>query len=405
MSLWLKWKAQFIEAEKPNMVAIKTRLLDQIQGDILQAECKELAKKLNKLVHDVSFEGMSQELLNKIVEASKVKLESLGDIDFKRKYDSKQRANFALTSSELQAAWKQVEKLSEGLSKEQKKIQLKNPESDLSKWQKTAYQLEGRLNKVRGQILESFLAAISETVKLYSKDMIESVATNEVDNLLELLKNKMGEIIIQKGDELVRTEGADKQQVDVVIGDTYIKTINSQKKVDVTIPSPFQDEQSWFISAKNYSRLKDIDLLSNGSILGLLSQGLIPNESKYFYNAFTIPSSSWTTENMHHIKQIFAIQALSGQKANETKANVLVLSINSNKNPIRVVPIKSLINKIIRDKTQDSAFIFSPNLESLIPSGDTDARNESDIQKVKDYNISIALNRAVLYLSYLNQLT
>ena len=82
MSLWLKWKDQFIEAEKPNMVAIKTRLLDQIQGDIFQAECNELAKKLNKLIHDVSFEGMSQELLNKIVEASNINLDSLGNIDF-----------------------------------------------------------------------------------------------------------------------------------------------------------------------------------------------------------------------------------------------------------------------------------------------------------------------------------
>ena len=31
----------------------------------------------------------------------------------------------------------------------------------------------------------------------------------------------------------------------------------------------------------------------------------------------------------------------------------------------------------------------------------TFARNELDIKKVKDYNISIALNRVVLYLSYL----
>lgn len=405
MSLWLKWKAQFIEAEKPNMVAIKTRLLDQIQGDIFQAECNELAKKLNKLIHDVSFEGMSQELLNKIVEASNINLDSLGNIDFKRKYDSKQKANFALTSSELEAAWRQLKKASEGLTEEQKKIQLKNSESDLSKWQKIVNQLEGSLNNIRGQIFESYLNAIGETIKLYSKDMIESVATNEVDNLLKLLKSKMGEVIIQKGDELVQTEGADSQKVDIIIGDTYIKTIDSKKKVDVTIPSPFQDQQSWFISAKNYSKLRNIDLLSNGSILGLLSQGLTPQESKYFYNAFTIPSSNWTTKNIHHIKQIFAIQALSGQKANETKANVLVLSINSNKDPIRVVSIKSLINKIIKDKTQDSTFIFSPELNSLIPSGDTDARNELDIKKVKDYNISIALNRVVLYLSYLKQLT
>ena len=182
MSLWLKWKAQFIEAEKPNMVAIKTRLLDQIQGDIFQAECNELAKKLNKLVHDVSFEGMSQELLNKIVEASNINLDSLGNIDFKRKYDSKQKANFALTSSELEAAWRQLKKASEGLTEEQKKIQLKNSESDLSKWQKIVNQLEGSLNNLRGQIFESYLNAIGETIKLYSKDMIESVATNEVDN-------------------------------------------------------------------------------------------------------------------------------------------------------------------------------------------------------------------------------
>ena len=74
----------------------------------------------------------------------------MGNIDFKRKYDSKQKANFALTSSELEAAWRQLKKASEGLTEEQKKIQLKNSESDLSKWQKIVNQLEGSLNNIRG---------------------------------------------------------------------------------------------------------------------------------------------------------------------------------------------------------------------------------------------------------------
>jgi hypothetical protein len=69
--------------------------------------------------------------------------------------------------------------------------------------------------------------------------------------------------------------------------------------VDTEVPSPFLDGTKWFASAKNYSSLRDIELLGKGSIIGLISQGFNSKESKYIYNAFTIPESNWTSVNMH----------------------------------------------------------------------------------------------------------
>jgi hypothetical protein len=54
----------------------------------------------------------------------------------------------------------------------------------------------------------------------------------------------------------------------------------------------------------------------------------------------------------------------------------LVLSINSNKNPIRVISTYGLLDKVFNDtKMSHDAFKFNPQLEGLLPTGNSGARS------------------------------
>lgn len=375
--------------------------MDQIEGKNIQQECNMMASILNQVIHSGNFETFSNELLQKVIQATNYDISPLGEIGFKTSGGKSQ--TLALKSSEASIKWAQFHQKTSGMSKEQQKMMLADKNSDLSKIKKEASSLSGKLNLMKGQILESFLQAISAAIEAESIDMAEAGAT---DVVVELLKNKLPNVLITGGEDLVKTPGSKSSSINVIIGDTFIKKISSQKKVDVEVPSPFLDGTKWFASAKNYSSLQDISLIGNGSLIGLISQGFNSKESKYVCNAFTIPTSNWTSVNMQQLKQIFAIQALIGQKADEVKANVLVLSINSRpKNPISVISTHALLDKVFNDtKLQHSAFKFNPQLENLLPVGDGTARKQEPSNILNNIAISIALNRSVIAAKYISQL-
>jgi hypothetical protein len=64
------------------------------------------------------------------------------------------------------------------------------------------------------------------------------------------------------------------------------RTISAPGKVDVSVVHPATGEHLANISAKNYSTLRDIHLLKNGNLLGMIAAwplGSNPNSYNYIY--------------------------------------------------------------------------------------------------------------------------
>ena len=401
MSLWLQWQKQFSQAKPPALQKVRDNLLQQIEGQNIQAECNMLSQTLNSLIRSVEFQQFGNDLLNTIVANSNIDLSSLGQISFKTSKGMNQ--NLALKSSAASAKWREFSTLASTMSQEQKKMELANPESSLAIKRAEALSLNGKLNHIKKQLMESLLLAVNNTFEAEAIEVAEQGATN---TLAELLKTKLPNILISGGEDLLHTQGSETGQVRVVIGETYLKTITTQKKVDVTVQSPFLEGSKWYISAKNYSTLRDIDLLSKGSLIGLISQSFDARGAKYIYNAFSIPESDWTSVNMHQLKQIFAIQALTGQKAGEIKSNVLALSLNDRTNPIRIISTYALLQKVFNDtQMQNVAFKFSPELSNTVPVGTSGSRKNEPNKLLNNIAISIALNRSAITASYVATLT
>ena len=396
MSLWLQWQKQFSQATPPVLQKVRDNLLQQIEGQNIQAECNMLSQSLNSLIRSVEFQQFGNELLNTIVTNSNIDLSSLGQISFKTSKGMNQ--NLALKSAAASAKWREFSNLANTMSKEQKKMELANPESSLAIKRAEALSLNGKLNHIKKQLMESLLLAVNNT---FATEVIEVAEQGATNALTELLKTNLPNVLVTGGEDLLRTQGSETGQVKVVIGDTYLKTITTQKKVDVTVQSPFLNGSKWYMSAKNYSTLRDIDLLSKGSLIGLISQGFDARGAKYVYNAFSIPDSDWTSVNMHQLKQIFAIQALTGQKAGEVKSNVLVLSLNDRVNPIRIVSTYALLQRVFNDtQMQNTAFKFSPELSNTIPVGTSNSRKNEPNKLLNNIAVSIALNRSTIMARY-----
>lgn len=400
MGLWLKWEKQFMQAKEPNLQQIHQRILSEIQEGITQESCNSLASLLNQTINNNMFDEFGPQLLQKVVEASNISEAELGDISFATNKKGG-RMGLKITSTATQNAWSEFRKYASSLTKEEKELEKNMDDSKYKQLMTYAQSLEGKLNHIRGQILESFLKAAKNTFI----DMSTDIAANSTNELLDnFIKGLPKTLRATTSDDLTHTQGSQSQNVEVVIGEQYIKTISSQGKVDETLPSPFLDQQILNISAKNYTRISNINILAGGSLLGLLSQGMSQKENKYVYNAFTIPSSNWVSVNVNQLKKIFATQALIGQKKNETKADVLVLSFNNRKNPITVISISSLLKEICKSNNIDFAFTFNPEILSAVPLGNGTARQETIFSKVADLKMNVTLNKTVLSAKYISNL-
>lgn len=395
MSLWLKWRAQFEAATPPSLESIHRNLYQEINS-VSQADCNSMATILNNLIKDFSFSKYANDLVEQIIIASNSLDESMiGEIGVKE-------GSLKIQSKALSSAWADYRTIQNQLKQTTDPLLYSQGLESLQSAKAKALSISGKLNSLRGQLLESFLQNIGQILQQELPDLVNA-GTNEALN--ELLKNNLQ---ISGDLNLTQTQGQTRSSVDIVIGDEFIKTISSQNKVDVTIPSPFSDGHEWFISAKNYSSLMhNIHLLSNASLIGLISQGMPASANKYVYNALTIPSaqSGWLSANLNQIKKIFAIQALAGQKASEIKANVLCLSLGNVKDPIRFISIGSLLSDVFNSDLTDQAFIFSPQLETSLPLGDGEARQESIFEALNNFTVSVELSKDFMKLNYLRKLT
>jgi hypothetical protein len=122
---------------------------------------------------------------------------------------------------------------------------------------RAALSLQGRLSGLSGQAFESLLQVLIPVVK----DSVNDIATATVNDLIGILDKTVK----------IETLGTKNEAISFFIGEDEVK-ISAQGKIDVAARSPFIGEKDLLnISAKNYSKLRDIHLLSGGSVVGLIS--------------------------------------------------------------------------------------------------------------------------------------
>lgn len=390
-SFWLQWRKQFENyGVEPNLTDYHKVMMSQISG-VSQKQCNFVAKGLNEALSLLSTEN--NEWYNQLKEA----VVSAGDIS----EDSlKVSDSFKVTTSDLSVAWGRYNQLKKQFENIPQELQSTQAINDLESAKHLALSLQGKINNFKGQILETFLTGLSETFA----NITSNVAQNNIDEVI----NQFAQGIKTANFKVVtNTEGSQRNEsIKLSIDDETFIMQGAQQKVDVTLPSPFQSESSWRISAKNYSSLRDIHLLSGGSFLRLVYSGIQPQNNdvfKFLLNALTIPSSNWTNANLDQLKKIFMIQAIAGGQLNNM-ANVLVITINANKNPFRIISIAALLNSIFETNNLE-AILFTPELESSLPLGSIKSRTNADIEAIKNFKVGATLSKSVLTLSYLSQLT
>ena len=249
-----------------------------------------------------------------------------------------------------------------------------------------ALSLQGKLNTLKGQLFEGFLQAAILSIPQDATNL-----TN--DKLNELLSNFIS------NQSIINTKGTDRYSTSIVVDEKEIKYM-SQGKVDVVGPSPFKNADEMFISAKNYSSLRNIQLVSGANIFGLMDKWDTNEDTVAYACQILSKKGAYNTTGYNLIKKIFAIQALVGSN-NKDISNILVINIKSRKkNPIVVLSTSNLINQIYNEQNNKKAFIFSPD-----PLNKGQSDTESAFNYLNNIKLSVKLNSEMLKQKYLQNLT
>ena len=370
----------------------KTQMIKQI-GNYSQSEARQLETVLNQIVTSTGFnDNIATQLLAKMDSVARrggeQGLYKIGE-------------NLKVSTDALNQAWsdyhkslnqyrKDADLAAQGISAEEKAKPLL----------KRALALQGSLNTIQGDLLESFLQMVLPLIGDQVQDLGEEVIAQITKSLEDSLKGMTGSI---------KTLGAEGRTLDVEL-DGQQWTIKSQGKVDVSVPAPFVgDDFAMQISAKNYSSLRDVSLLGKGSVAGLVSQWPVSSEAKdHFYNALTVWNSP--EQILAAGRTLFGIQSLIGAGRDEIKANVMILNIRANKNPIRVISLSALLQDILQQNTNSEIgsgnpfrVEFNPALQ-LFKESEGARVEEEFFNRVRGLTVDTHLNKAYLQASYLSGL-
>lgn len=376
--------AQFAGMPIPSLQAAKTAMMDKIDLKADQAKLNELSGLLNQIVRSNEFahSDIPQKLLARLPQVVKQGAEEgVKDLRITK--------NLKVFTQNSNAAWKRYTELSrqykQAVASGLDTLAL-SKEVDAAK--REALSLQGRLSTLSGQSFESLLQVllpqISQSTANISEDVVKKVVQQlETMQVVETLGTKNESIVLEMDHEIVK--------------------ISSQGKIDVQTESPFiGDDDLMKISAKNYSKLRDIHLLSGGSVVGLISQWPTSDSIKnYYYNALGV----WHPEAyLQEARVLFGIQALAG-RGDQDLANILILNIRSRNNPISVISIKSLL-KGIETMPVDNKMAFNMKFNSLpaFAKGELRASEQEFSKRVSKVTLDTSLNKAYLTTKYLSQL-
>ena len=375
---------QFASIPQPSLQKTKELMMDKINLEADQAQLNTLSTMLNQIVRSEQFE--TSHIAEKILERLPQIVDRGGESAIQNLSITN---NMKVYTPESSAAWQTY-----GTLAKQYKQVLDQGLEDLSLAQqvddakRAALSLQGRLSGLSGQAFESLLQVLIPVVK----DSVNDVATASINELVGVLDKTMR----------IETQGTKNEAITFFIGEDEVK-ISSQGKIDVTAESPFIGENDLLkISAKNYGKLRDIHLLSGGSVVGLISQWPTDNETKnYYYNALGV----WSPHTyLQEARLLFAIQSLAG-RGDSDLANILILNIRSRTNPISVISIKSLLKGIETNPIAgQTAFNMKFNSLPAYAHGELRTDDEEFRNRLSKITLDTTLNKAYLMTKYISQL-
>lgn len=375
---------QFASISQPSLQEAKEKMMERLHLEADQAQLNSLSTMLNQIVRSEQFETnhIAEKILGKLPQiVDKSGEEAIQNLSITK--------NMKVYTPETNAAWQKYGQLSRQykqiLDQGLEDLSLANEVNDAKR---AALSLQGRLSGLSGQAFESLLQVLIPVVK----ESVDDIATTTVNDLIGILDKTVK----------IETLGTKNEAISFFIGEDEVK-ISAQGKIDVAARSPFIGEKDLLnISAKNYSKLRDIHLLSGGSVVGLISQWPTDNGVKnYYYNALGV----WSPYTyLQEARLLFAIQSLAGRGDSEL-ANILILNIRSRTNPISVISIKSLLKGIETNPIAgQTAFNMKFNSLPAYAHGELRTDDQEFKNRLSKITLDTTLNKAYLMTKYISQL-
>lgn len=208
----------------------------------------------------------------------------------------------------------------------------------------TVARIEGSLNKLRGDIFETFLQLIFDGIKVDLNEIVDAsedyIYNQIVENLTKYSDNRF-KITRKTGSRTTKKLGDKiKDTVDITINGDEIFIKQGQQKTDVSIQGLNGDIG---ISAKNYfGSSRQIALLGGASVVGLISNW---NTSDMIKNLAMngLSAASISEDQLQIMKNIFTIQGLMGTEGESIKAQMFIINKNTKKNPFVVFSVYDLL--------------------------------------------------------------
>lgn len=365
---WHRYAWQNASQPVVELESARQKLMSEIQLNADSTKLQSLEDILNNIMTSNTFNKAAQEVLNKIP----TKIDSAINVT----------KNLGVTTAESEDLWSQYKtKLSHYENNLAQGINDLSEVAEVEAAKKRAISLQSSLNNLRGQVLESSLDILLPLITTSSNTMIDQT----IDNMLETIKGKKD----------VKTKGSTSNDIEYYLDEEKV-TISTQGKIDVEAKSPFIGEDDILkISAKNYSRIRNIHLLSGASVAGLISQWPTNNEvQNYYYNAL----GYGTVEVFNAAKLLIGTQALAG-KGGEDLSNILILNVRNREKPIKVISIRQLLETIGQQQLGEPFIIDYHGLPSLGADEEVSSAQEF-AQKAKKVTVNVQLARAYIANEY-----
>lgn len=345
----------------PSFNKVKKGILDEISNTREIAEAQMVANALNKIhqgLEDFPKEYNLSELLAQKMEKENL-LKGLTFDKASLNVKSQERNKLVAELKDIENSIKSYETTSE---------YYKNLVEEKSETIKKIQSIDGKLNKIRGDILEGFLQ--------YAMNYAIQEITINTEDILEKMTEEL------RSSTNLKTMGSFSQLSGGKI------SVSSQGKIDVSINGP--NEEVWNISAKNYSSQRDLHLLSgaNGAAIVGVWETWDPPLANYYRNAISVwaPGGKKIDSLIEESKMIIGIQALVSQKTSGFVNYLIVYVRSRKKNPFIVIPLKQYLNKIMESPNKDFPF----KLEWQAKFGDEDRTSLPILRDKENRNPQVA---------------
>lgn len=355
---------------------------------INQIDLMTLQDTLNSIITNSQFENskITENILNKmpgVINKSKIKLGKLSPFSVQTDELSENWSNYHQQAAKLKQKYGSIKEALE-------------QDSDFKDLKSKALKAQGEINTIQGELFEIFLKTAGNII---TNDLNDFTQQN-VEDIINRIERS-----VNNTKQFDGTEGQNTRTLSFDFGGKNI-TISSQQKTDVVIQSPFVEDEYWNISAKNYSSLRDINLVSGANLVGFVSQWLLPDNRKSLYLHSLMLSNDNAIQIQKQGNMLLAIQSLVGVSAAvESLSSVLAIMVRSDKkHPIRLVSISALLKQLTEDDF-DTYFSlkFQPELSSF-KNGEQLSEKEY-AKNISSLRISAKLRRQNLYLRNLKKLT